>query len=147
LRGARFNPKGGFGCVYLSGDAVTALAEVEGVFLHRQPRPVLVLCRRVWMVIRVEGLLTRVLDLADPKVQTLLGSSPAELTGPWLGLDRPPTQRLGQAAFDSGRVAALRYGSIKHPDGYNLVVFTDRLASIASDYLEVSEPGMAQRLP
>jgi hypothetical protein len=44
-------------------------------------------------------------------------------------------------------VVALRYGSIKHPDGYNLVVFTDRLASIASDYLEVSEPGMAQRLP
>jgi hypothetical protein len=98
LRGARFTPKGGFGSVYLSGDAVTALAEVEGVFLHRQLRPVLVPCRQVWLVIRVEGLLTRVLNLADPKVQTLLGSSPAELTGPWLGMDRPPTQRLGQAA-------------------------------------------------
>jgi len=147
LRGARFTPKGGFGSVYLSGDAVTALAEVEGVFLHRQLRPVLVPCRRVWMVIRVEGLLTRVLDLADPKVQALLGSSSAELMDPWLGIDRPPTQRLGQAAFESGRVVALRYGSIKHPDGYNLVVFTDRLADVAPDYLEVSEPGMAQRLP
>jgi hypothetical protein len=52
-----------------------------------------------------------------------------------------------RTSFDSGRMVALRYGSIKHPDGYNLVVFTDRLADIASDYLEVSEPGMTQRLP
>jgi len=50
-----------------------------------------------------------------------------------------------EAAFESGRIVALRYGSAKHPDGHNLVVFTERL--IPPNHLEVTEPGLAQRLP
>lgn len=49
---------------------------------------------------------------------------------------------------EAGRIAGIKYGSVKHPDGVNLVVFPDRLVPPSTDYLEVCDPhgNLAQRI-
>ncbi|WP_156345443.1 RES family NAD+ phosphorylase [Verrucomicrobium spinosum] len=54
--------------------------------------------------------------------------------------EKSPTQELALAAYASGRIAAIKYGSAKHPGGVNLVVFPDRLVAPSTDYLEVYDP-------
>ncbi|MEF2279115.1 RES family NAD+ phosphorylase [Deinococcus sp. YIM 134068] len=72
----------------------------------------------------------RVLDLTDEEVQERLGTGLQELTGDWqvlTGRGRDaPTQRLGRAAFDSGRFDALLYPSKLAPEAANLLVLVDR---------------------
>ena len=157
LRGARFNPKGSFGSVYLASDPITALEEVDATF-ESPGSPPITLRTPPWTVFAVDGLLTNVLDLTDLRMQSRLSTTIAELTGDWRFSQTlhlrgeaplPPTQRLGRIAFESGRIAALRYHSAKRPGhGFNLVVFADRLAKGAS-YLEVYDPNdkIRQRLP
>lgn len=72
-----------------------------------------------------------VLDLMQPEIQSALGTNLQELTGEWkllneLNLDAP-TQILGQAAFESGVVKAIRYPSKIEPHRANLVIFKDRI--------------------
>ena len=63
----------------------------------------------------------------------------------------PPTQVLGQAAFDVGGIVGLKYRSSKSvPSGFAIVVFTDRLAPGGSSYLELfNQPtaSLKQRIP
>lgn len=97
------------------------------------------------------------LDLGDPCIQAALGTSDAELTGPWLRAQArrkagngplPATQALGQAALATGAVLAMRYPSAKHPRECNVVVFTDRLAALNGRITLVDESGtLAQSLP
>lgn len=65
------------------------------------------------------------------------------------GVLTPATAAETQLAYDSGRIAGIKYASAEHAGGINVVVFPDRLAIAAGNYLEVYDPHghFAQRLP
>ena len=148
-RGARFNPKGGFGSIYLASDFLTALEEV-GAVLNRPEIPPSTLRTPPWTLFAVEGFLERVLDLTDPGTQHRLGTSLAELTGDWRYSQAlhlrgeaplPPTQLLGKAAYESGRITALKYHSARRVgEGLGFAVFADRLVKGRASYLEIYDP-------
>jgi hypothetical protein len=96
----------------------------------------------------VEGIILSVLDLTDSATLAALNTSPQEMTGAWVTSPHPPTQILGQAAYDSGRITGMKYASAKHPGGMNLVVFSDRIQIAPGSFLEVYDPhgNLAQRL-
>ncbi len=73
---------------------------------------------------------------------------PPGLTGTWVTTPHPPTQLLGQLAYDSGRIVGIKYASAKHQGGLNLVVFPDRMAVAVGNYLDVYDPdgNLSQRL-
>ena len=146
LFGARFTPKSGFDSIYLADDPVTALTAVSALIaLPGGPVPVRT---APLVIISADGVISRVLDLTDAATLALLGTNEQEITGTWVKVARPPTQVLAKVAFDGGGIAGIRYPSAKHPGGVNLVVFPDRLAGAASDYLEAYDPDghLAQRL-
>lgn len=166
--GARFTPRAlpaglvagvsataGIDCLYLAEDELTPLVEVASVL---RPRPGTALWFEPQVMMTVDGLVADVLDLTDVATQQSLGTTHQELTGPWrlqqsIHLSRsgpqPATQALGDAAYQSGRVVALRYPSAKHPGGVGLVVFTARLRA-SRDALRVFDHGggrLQQSLP
>jgi RES domain-containing protein len=146
IAGARFTPTGGFDSIYVAHDPITAFIEVTAlVLLPGGPVPVR---SAPWVVISVDGILNRILDLTNPATLVALGTTAQEMTGNWVILPHPPTQLLGQLAYDSGRIAGIKYASAKHPGGLNLVVFPDRVAVAAGNHLEVFDPhgNLAQRL-
>jgi len=98
----------------------------------------------------VDGVVANLIDLADAEAQELLGTNEQELSGIWLTVDKPVTQVLGQAAYSDGSIAGIRYRSAKkHPDGFCVVIFEDRLGVSSHNYLEVFNPAgrLDQRLP
>lgn len=139
LRGGRFTPRNSFDCIYLAWDPVTALAEVQamafltgGMFAPRTPP---------WVLMSVDGIVGGVLDLTDDGTLTALGTHLQEITGPWELSTDPPTQSLARAAFDTARIAGIRYPSARHlGKGWNLVVFPDRISASAANWLEVHDP-------
>ncbi len=146
LFGARFTPKGSFDSIYLADGPVTALTEVSALIsVPHGPVPIRT---SPLVIISADGVVSRVLDLTDAATLALLGTNEQEITGTWVKVVQPPTQVLARVAFDSGAIAGIRYPSVKHPGGVNLVVFPDRLAGAASDYLEAYDPDghLAQRL-
>ena len=146
IDGARFTPKDGFDSLYLTGDQVTALAEVNSlVLLPGGPKSVPI---PPCTLFAVEGVVSRVLDLTDAATLAALGTDEQEMTGPWATLLSPPTQIMGQLAYDTGLVAGIQYGSAKHAGTKNLVAFPDRLISLKTNYLEVHDPdgNLTQRL-
>jgi RES domain-containing protein len=153
IDGARFTPRGGARTLYLASDAHTALLEVQAV-VQIAPGPAFTLRTQPWTLISVDGVLTDVLDLTEPAIQVALGTTLAELTGEWqisqLRGQVAPTQRLGQAAYETGAFIGLRYTSAKNPrEGTGLAVFADRLTPDRPSYLEVVDPHgrLYQRLP
>lgn len=146
LHGARFTPKGAFDSLYLAGEPVTALLEVQA--LVTVPGGAVALRTAPWTLVTVDGVVSRVLDLTDPSILKTLATNEQEMTGPWVKLARPPTQDLGLAAYKSGKIAGIKYPSAKHPGGTNLVVFPDRLVPPSTDYLEVFDPhgNLSQRI-
>jgi len=159
LKGARFTPKGSFACVYLASDAITALLEVGALFLAGSEETLVSIKTPPWVVFAVEGFLENVLDLTNPDTLRRLGTSCAELTGDWRVSQArflrgeepcPPTQLLGRAAYEAGRIGGILFESAKHTGrGNNLVVFWDRLLSRSARYLEVYDPDrlIVQRVP
>ena len=146
IAGARFTPVGSFDSIYLAHDPITAFVEVSAlILLPGGPVPVR---SAPWMVISVDGILDGLLDLTDPATLAALGTTAQEMTGTWVAATDPPTQLLGQLAYDSGRIAGIKYPSAKHPGGINVVVFPDRLTVAADNYLEVYDPhgNLAQRI-
>ena len=138
LAGMRFTPKGSFDSLYLANDPVTALAEVNSlIMLPGGPVP---MAARPYTIVAVNGIVSRVLDLCDATVLATLKTTEMEMTGAWATSVTPQTQVLAQAAYDSGIVAGIRYGSAKNPGLKNLVVFTERLVESPTDYLEVHDP-------
>lgn len=150
---SRFNPKQAFRRLYLASNVETALKEMGAVFLDRPIR------NPPWTLVSVEGILENVLDLTDPAIHQHLATSISELTGDWrysedLYLEgkvpMPPTQLLGKAAFESGRILGMRFHSAKNTgQGTNIVVLTDRLTRNQASFLEVYDPSgsLQQRLP
>jgi RES domain-containing protein len=152
LHGARFTPKGGFGCLYLAADPVTALHEVVSVFTP-PGGPAITIKTSPWVVITVEGVLTNIIDLAELSIQQQLETNLAELTGDWAYTQSvtgvAPTQQLAQAAFDCG-VLGFQYESAKNISGGSaVVVFADHLASNKPSFVEVFDDhyNLSQRLP
>jgi RES domain-containing protein len=145
--GARFTPMGGFDSIYLAHDPITAFIEVSALILL--PGGPVSVRSAPWVVISVDGIVNKLLDLTDPATLTALGTTAQEMTGTWATLPHPPTQLVGQLTYDSGRIAGIKYASAKHPGGINVVVFPDRLAIAPGNYLEVYAPNghLAQRLP
>jgi RES domain-containing protein len=146
IAGARFTPQGGFDSIYLAHDPITAFIEVSAlVLLPGGPVPVRT---APWVVVSVDGILNNLLDLTDPATLTALGTTSQEMTGTWAATPHPPTQLLGQLAYDSGRITGIKYASAKHPGGLNFVVFPDRIPVATGNFLEVYDPhgNLAQRL-
>ncbi len=138
-------------------DEMTPLREVTGVLTPpNSPVPLLF---EPQVLMTVDGILTDVLDVTDGQVQSALGTTLQELTGDWAIQQEdylagkgpmPPTQVLGQAAYEFGAIAGLKYRSSKEVAGASgIVVFLDRLAQ-GQSYLEVfNKPSgiLQQRLP
>lgn len=141
---SRFSPGGAFRRLYLSSDPTTALREAEAVFGQQAVR------NPPWALITVEGFLQSVLDLTDPDLQARLGTSLSELTGNWRYPEHlwrqgngavPPTQLLGRAAYQTGRIQGLSFHSAKNTgQGSNLLAFIDRLAPGEASFLRVYDP-------
>ena len=139
LVGARFTPQGGFDSIYLAYDPVTAFIEVSAlVLLPGGPVPVRT---APWVIVSVDGLMNHnVLDLTDAATLAALGTTEQEVTGTWVLAAYPPTQLLARLAYDSGRIAGIKYRSAKRPGGLNLVVFPDRILATTGNFLEVYDP-------
>jgi RES domain-containing protein len=131
LAPGRYHIEGGAPALYFAESPVTALVEVEqllgsegALVLNRRPPMLLV-------NVDVTVPAGTVLDLTSGEsVCDALGTSFQELTGSWLLEEDPPTQRLGQAAYDSNKIVAIRYPSGKWRGATlqrNVVVFRDRL--------------------
>lgn len=147
MDGGRFTPCGSFDTLHLAWDAATALAEVQAVVFL--PQGMVTVPSSPWTLVPVDGVISRVLDLTVPATLATLGTNEQELTGAWETMAGSPTQILGQAAFDSGRISAIRYHSAKNlGGGFNLAVFPARLPLTATDFLEVMDDRgqLAQRL-
>jgi hypothetical protein len=157
----RFTPKAppatAINGLYLGTDELTTIAEVSGVL--RPPGSPVAIIFRPLVLVSVLGVLTNLLDTTDPVVQAKLGTNQQELTGDWAKAQvkylagagsMPPTQVLGQAAFDVGGIVGLIYETTKSPtNGKGILVFTDRLVA-AGIYVELyNEPGgkLQQRIP
>ena len=152
-RGARFTPKGGFDSIYLATDPITALMEVSLV-LQNPNALYFTMATPPWVIFAVDGVVTDTVDLCNPAIQSSLNTTFQELTGDWsysqsLYLNSqgplPPTQVLGQAAYDCGIVAGLKYPSAKQPQSTCLLVFPDRIALGSQNYLEVYDPNQIVR--
>jgi hypothetical protein len=115
------------------------LSEVQALTIHATGP--LVVRTHPWVLMCVEGIVSPVLDLTDSATLQILGTNLQEITGSWVLAAHPPTQVLGQAAYDSGRIAGIRYASAKNVGkGDNLVVFPDRLDLSPTNSLEVHDP-------
>ena len=109
LVGARFTPRGSFDSIYLAHDPITAFIEVSAlVLLPGGPVPVR---SAPWVIVSVDGMLNNLLDLTDAATLATLSTTEQEMTGTWVAATNPPTQVLARAAFDSGRIAGIKYGS------------------------------------
>ena len=151
LYGGRFTPKGAFEAIYLAEDPVTAMAEVTGV-LYSPQAPMPITAQPPLVLITVEGILLRVLDVTVSAVQNALGTNGQELTGAWRHIraagQEAPTQTLGRACHQSDRFEAIRFPSSKSTqNGVCIAVFTERLQS--PSLIKVFDPHgrLAQQLP
>lgn len=111
--GQRYTPKGGPSSLYAGEDLVTAEAEyhrVDRAVLVADPMYNLVSNPTVHLTIQVS--LERVLDIADPAIQAALGTTVAELTGPWrkqmIKKFYCPTHVLANAVYANGNIQAMR---------------------------------------
>lgn len=150
--GARCTPVGGMASLYLAADTDTAIAEINQIYaqLRRLNPPVMVPIPPC-VLFSVQVALDNVLNLNAPTVQAALQTDVAELSAPWrpvqAGVSMPPTQSLGQAAFDCGLIQALQYPSGQLPGHNCYIAFTDRLSG--SSFIEVSDSdgNLRERLP
>ena len=127
------------------------MAEVSGV-LYSPQVPMPRTAQPPWVLITVEGILLRVLDVTVDRVQSTLGTNLQELTGAWRHIQamgqEAPTQMLGRLCYRSGRFEAIRYPSSKNTAyGVCVAVFIDRLKP--PSLIKVLDPQgrLAQQLP
>lgn len=126
--GQRFTPKGSFDSVYLAQTVDTALLEAQAVF--RTSAGLSPTVSNPTTLVTVETVVFNILNTCHPEIQHELGTSTSELTGAWAHVPdggRPPTQILGAAAYQSGKLHGIQYTSSKNPPALCLCVFVDRL--------------------
>jgi RES domain-containing protein len=130
-RGGRYNPPGEFSVLYTGDSQLTALREVEALFLDvtGELRGV---PRNPDLVLTLECSLHSVLDLTEHAILEQLGTSPQELVA-----DSPsrfienargrstPTQTLGSACFRSGHISGIKVLSAANPSGFCIDIFTE----------------------
>jgi RES domain-containing protein len=132
--GGRYTPMEGPDTLYLASSERAANAEwkagLQALFSDVELPPK--------TVFATEVNLTRVLDLSTDEIQRTLRTNSAELAQPWKARNRPVTQTLGLACFESGRFSALRYRSTKAAPSYCLAVFPNRVDP--AEYVSVLDP-------
>jgi RES domain-containing protein len=132
-RGGRFNAPRMFPILYSADSQLTALLEVEALFVDAEDRlrgaP-----RNPDLILTLDCTLLRVLDLTVANLYADLGTSYEELVSntPSRFLSNArnqetPTQQLGQACFRSGRISALKVPSAVNPKGYCLDILIESL--------------------
>ncbi len=148
-RGGRYNSPGAFSVLYTADSQLTALREVDALFMDEQGKlrgaP-----RNPDLLLTLESTLLRVLDLTAPDMHANLGTSCGELVAlspsRFLANARgqlTPTQRLGLACFRTGHISALKVPSAAHPDGYCFAIFPESL--IVGEHIAVhDENGILQ---
>lgn len=151
-KGQRYTPKGGPNALYAAEDIVTAQAEyhrVERIVLAADPMYHLVANPTVQLTIEVN--VECVLNIADPAIQTALGTTLSELTGPWrkqmIKKLFCPTHVLATAVYAHGSIQGLRYPSARGPEYCNLILWEDRL--VLPSYIQVKDSTgtLAARIP
>ena len=154
MRHNRYVRMGAFPAYHVSDGVTTASAEVFGI--APAPMPVLGMPAEDRLQLLVAVDVPRILDLAEPAVQRLLGVSVPEITKvpDWTRTDallRPLEyelpQAIGELAFQQG-LGGLRYPAARATAGVNLVVFTDNLAKLGGA-ISATNPftGEMHRLP
>jgi RES domain-containing protein len=132
-RGGRYNAPHTFPVLYAADSQMTALLEAEALFTTAdgQLRGV---PRDPDLILTLECMLMRVLDLTVPDLYTDLGTSHDELVSPVpsrfiLNARKrlTPTQQLGTACFRSGRISALKVPSAQNANGYCLDILIESL--------------------
>ena len=149
-QGQRYTPVGGPPALYVADKAYTSFAEVTHAItssvrqFNSPPQPPLV-------VFAVSVHLEHILDLTDNSILKALGTTIAELQGPWAdqmasGID-VPTHLLATAVYKTNRFQGIKYHSKEHPGGVDLIIWTDKLK--APSFIEVFDPTkkLAARIP
>lgn len=150
--GQRYTPKGGPPAIYAAEDIITALAEyhrVDRIVLTTEPTYHLAANPTVPLTIQVK--LERVLNVSDPSIQAALGTTVAELTGPWRkqmirGLFCP-THVLATAVYQHGAIEALRYPSARGAEFSNLIIWEERLHLPSNIEVKDSTGTLSARIP
>lgn len=119
--GGRFNPPNGFGALYTSLEAPTALKEVAKGLRLRGIDPEQFPEDAYW-IYELEVRLEAVLDLTDPDVVQKSGFQQSSLTG----ADVNATREIAAQARERG-YEALLVPSAAAPNSKNLVIFLDKL--------------------
>ncbi|MHB8303662.1 MAG: RES family NAD+ phosphorylase [Acidobacteriaceae bacterium] len=148
-RGGRYNPPSAFSVLYTADSQLTALREVDALFVDEQGK-LRGVPRNPDLVLTPECTLLRVLDLTAPDMHADLGTSREELVAlspsRFLANARgrlTPTQRLGLACFRTGHISALKVPSAAHSDGSCFAIFPESL--IVGEYIAVhDENGILQ---
>lgn len=119
LFGGRFNPPQSFAVVYLCTTPACAAAELTRQANQQELSPADLLPRRLW---RIEGQLTRVLDLTDEATLHVVGVQHHDLVQDDLRI----TREIGEAAYQN------RFQAILSPSATGidqvLAIFTENLA-------------------
>jgi RES domain-containing protein len=142
-RGGRFNTPDAFSVLYTADSQLTALREVEALFVDSAGR-LRGVPRNPDLVLTLECTLLRVLDLTLHDLYIELGTSRDELiaSSPSRFLanargEHTPTQNLGLACFRTGHISAMKVPSAVNPDGYCLDIFLESL--IVGEHISVRD--------
>lgn len=150
MNGARFTPRGGPPCLYVSAQPVTTLSEVSGIASSLVlagvaiPQPTTAFSMTVHMHIGV-------LDLTNADNLKQLGTDVTELDGPWeeqmKNGDPVPTQILATAVYESKRFQGLQFFSHEAPGQVNVMIWTETIK--APSLIEVIDGSgkLADRIP
>ena len=141
----RFTPSNGPKSLYVGEDEAVGSAEVKraallGAFAKTTAEPASVFWARAHLP-------DAVLDLTDPRVLAALGTTDDEVHHPdWKALGpTSPSEILGNAAFRSGRFAAIRFWSVRMraagQSGLCLCIFKSRVKAPCSLRFTSSELG------
>jgi RES domain-containing protein len=150
--GQRYTPKGGPNAFYAAEDIITAHAEyhsVDRIVLTTETTYKLHANPTVQLTIQVN--LQHVLDLADSAIQAALGTTAAELTGPWRKqmIKRLfcPTHDLAKAVYEHGTIQAMRYPSARGAEFSNLIIWEERLTLPSFVEVKDSTGVLSARIP
>ena len=131
--GGRFNPPNTFPLLYCADSQMTAMMEVEALFMTADGL-LKGVPRSPDLMLTIECALVRVLDLTSDTLyadfctshEELISSTPSRFILNARG-EQTPTQKLGAACSASGSISALKVPSALSPDGFCLDIFVDAM--------------------
>jgi len=148
--GARYTPKGGPPCLYVSAEPVTTLSEAAGIASALVLAGIAIPQPTTAFSVKVD-LHRGVLDLTDAATLVQLGTDLTELDGPWeqqvLNGDPVPTQILAIAAYATNRFQGIRFYSHEDPGKLNLVIWTEAVNAPSAVAVIDSSDTVSERIP